>query len=452
MIPLTNRERHMVRYTPQEQINATALRGAEPEFDVVSAAATLLSLAPHAASPLPDCARSFSRKPLFSSKARSFPQSSNLPPMLVTLPPSGVVSWAESSGSDTSLDGNQSDCSGSSSDDRFTASAHGQHNSSPHASPPFFTGTISLALDTDEESLSPIHCFMRRYCVEAFSATEGDVSTPRGGQPYGNRVSIGQVGIRCLHCKNRPHHERQERAVCFPSSLKNIYHSIETWQRRHSLVCQDIPDWIKRSMIDLMEKSKTGAGGRRKYWEESAGQLGMATTDDGIRFVGVPGDSCKFLTHERHSVNATLGSKKQWRKDPTVEVVRQQDRQLVTDYLFLLLDQMEMCSFTEDDRSGGRSKVKNCEAGYPGMQCKHCEGKAGFGRYFPATCQALTSANSDRNIHNHLVKCRRCPPYVQEELVRLHEQQQRYKNRRGGRKQFFQRVWARMHPNNTEYV
>ena len=99
-----------------------------------------------------------------------------------------------------------------------------------------FAGTtVSLALPQDSQSLSPLHCFMRRYCVEAFAATEQDLSTPRYGKSHSGRVRIGQVGIRCVHCKHLPPRLRSERAVCFPSSLKNIYHSIETWQRRHSV-------------------------------------------------------------------------------------------------------------------------------------------------------------------------------------------------------------------------
>lgn len=131
-------------------------------------------------------------------------------------------------------------------------------------------GVISLHTPEDDDVLSPLHCFMRRYCVEAFSATEEDVATPRYGKSHGFKVTVGQVGIRCLHCKHLPLDKRAERAVCYPSSLKNIYHSIETWQRRHSSVCTHITPWVRKSIIDLMEKSKTRAGGRRQYWEDSA--------------------------------------------------------------------------------------------------------------------------------------------------------------------------------------
>ena len=132
------------------------------------------------------------------------------------------------------------------------------------------TGSISLHTSEDDDALSPLHCFMRKFCVEAFSATAEDVATPRYGKSHGFKIEVGQVGIRCLHCKDQSPGKRAERAVCYPSSLRNIYHSIETWQRRHSLVCKRITPWVKKSIVDLMESSKTRAGGRRKYWEDSA--------------------------------------------------------------------------------------------------------------------------------------------------------------------------------------
>lgn len=302
----------------------------------------------------------------------------------------------------------------------------------------FYSGAVSLAISEDEESLSPLHCFMRKHCVEAFSASVEDVSTPRYGKSHGRNIIIGQVGIQCAYCKHRPYSRRQERSVCFPSSIKNIYHSIETWQRRHSTVCKDIPAWAKRTMLDLMGKSRSGAGGRRQYWETSSMRLGMEDTPIGIRFKQCPGSA--VLLEEADTLDTTLVV-----YPPSRTLVIQEDKMLVTDYLFMLLNQMETCYFAEQDRVGGRSKVKNCSIGFPGLQCKHCAGRAGYGRYFPVSLQALTSANSDRNIFNHIVKCRRCPDQIKQELQQLLNEQNIAKNRRGLRKVFFQKIWQRMH-------
>jgi hypothetical protein len=322
-----------------------------------------------------------------------------------------------------------------SSTDECSSSANSVADSSLESSSPrneeaWYPGCISLSLPEDDDVLSPLHCFMRRYCVEAFTASPGDVATPRYGKSHGLKVVTGQVGIRCLYCKCRPVGNRPERAVCYPSSLKNIYHSIETWQRRHSLVCSEIPTWVRQSMVQLMESSKSRAGGRRQYWEDSAIRIGMVDTPNGVRFSRVPGIIEDHLIHDN-------GFRPQ-------NVVEEEDREMVTDYLFLLMNQMETCQFTEEDRTGGRSKIKDNSVGFPGMQCKHCRGMAGFGRYFPTCVSALALANSDRNINNHIQKCRRCPPHIKNELVRLSRDQQG-KNRRGLRKLLFRRVWERMH-------
>jgi len=328
----------------------------------------------------------------------------------------------------------------------------------------YYSGCTSLALKEDDQFLSPLHCFMRKYCVEAFSATEEDASEPRYGGPHSGR-DVHQVGIRCIHCKHRPPSERRERAVCFPSTLKNIYHSIETWQRRHSLVCQDIPVWVKKSITELMQRSRSGAGGRRQYWEDSARRVGMVDTDNGIRFIRPPGfdasgsiGNTPLLISSTDTVESTSPSRILLDADePGRPVVQPEDQDLVTEFLFVLLGQMETCpgGFSEEDRVGGRSKVKNCPFGLPGIRCRHCSGKAGFGRYFPTSVVALTSANSDRNIYNHLLKCRSCPQHVQDRLVRLRDEQHMQphrlkdkkgtKNRRGSRKKFFQQIWERMH-------
>ena len=183
-----------------------------------------------------------------------------------------------------------------------------------------------------------------------------------------------------------------------------------------------------------MESSKSRAGGRRQYWEDSARRIGMVDTPQGVRFARTPGDlgSSEPLPRPQKSL-------------PSKPVVQEGDRELITDYLYLLMEQMETCQFKEEDRTGGRSKIKDNEVGFPGMQCRHCQGKAGFGRYFPATSSALALANSDRNIHNHVQKCRRCPPSIKEQLAQLSKDQVQLKNRRGLRKMFFERVWNRMH-------
>lgn len=326
-----------------------------------------------------------------------------------------------------------------------SSSDSSSYGCSEYQAGPWYTGRASLALPEDDDALSPLHGFMRKYCIEVFSATPQDVATPRYGKSHAGRVVVGQVGIRCLHCSHLDPLQRPERAVCYPSTLRNIYHSMETWQRRHSALCTQIPPWVRREMAALLKRSRSSAGGRRQYWEDAARQIGLVDTPQGVRFSRPPGWTQSQPHLERKKAptprNMTLATQ----RAPAVRVVQPEDRELVTDYLYLLMEQMQVCYFAEEDRTGGRSKVKTYEIGFPGMQCQHCNGKAGFGRYFPATMDGLALANSDRNIYNHLLKCRKCPTSIQEKLTELRLSNETAKNKRGSRKVFFERVWDRIH-------
>ena len=319
-----------------------------------------------------------------------------------------------------------------------------------HHAGPWYTGSTSLALPEDDDVLSPLHCFMRKYCVEAFSATPQDVEIPRYGKSHNGKIVVGQVGIRCLHCQHLNYNNRSERSVCYPSSLRNIYHSMETWQRRHAQVCTELPNWVRREMTVLMKSSRCNAGGRRQYWEDAAKQLGLVDTPRaGVRFARPPGaisgDDERMIAEKQKPSNFLPPPQP---ATTTIPIVTPNDKLLVTDYLYLLMDQMQVCYFTQEDRTGGRSKVKQIENNFPGMQCQHCCGKAGFGRYFPSSSAALALANSDRNIYNHLLKCRKCPESIQLQLKAYRSggnNGENSKNKRGFRKIFFARVWDRIH-------
>ena len=325
-----------------------------------------------------------------------------------------------------------------------------------------FTGSISLSLPDDQDMLSPLHCFMRKYCIEAFTVSGKDeqstTSKPnhnKSRKKPNKKIKLDVVGIRCVFCKNLPYYERADRSITYPSSVNNIYYSMETWQRRHAIHCKSIPQWTRREMVKLSKSSRGIGGGRRRYWADSAVMSGMVDTHDGIRFTKSP-ELCTYIDETTKTVTTHDSSIKTDEERPvhtstlnkkSITLVDKSDNSIITDFLYVLVSQMEGCHFTEDDRSGGRSKVKTNKNGFPGLQCKHCCGKAGYGRYFPASISCLNLANSDRNMYNHLMKCRRCPSQIKDELMRLciSKREGGQKMERGGRKVFFKRVWERLH-------
>jgi hypothetical protein len=61
----------------------------------------------------------------------------------------------------------------------------------------YYEGSCDLWCPEDEECLSPLHCFLRKYCVEAITAKVSDISTPKFGRSPGRTISIDQV--RAFH-------------------------------------------------------------------------------------------------------------------------------------------------------------------------------------------------------------------------------------------------------------
>jgi len=118
--------------------------------------------------------------------------------------------------------------------------------------------------------------------VEVFAATEKDVTSrhTKGSQ----KVRIGQVGIRCVHCSHLRTRDRAERAVCYPSSISRIYQTVADMQRFHFEQCQQITHETRKIYKSLKTTRPRGVGSPQTYWIQSAKLLGLADTEEGIRF------------------------------------------------------------------------------------------------------------------------------------------------------------------------
>lgn len=312
-------------------------------------------------------------------------------------------------------------------------------------------GSTPLSIPgSDAEWLSELNCFIRSTCLEAFSATEEDIArTSKRG-----RIAFHQVGIRCRFCAHRPSNERAVAAVSYPTSVAGIYESVRRWQRVHMETCQDAPEDAKSKLTQLAS-TNVWIPTTRQYWADSAKALGMVDTTEGIRFETDPncqpdkskigpsqvldpaatGEDCGEETSKKYQVGTTLSD-----SDP---IVYSADMAMVPPYVYFLMRQVETCHFTEADRFVARSKGP---VGYPGFQCRHCTGHAGLGKYFPVSSKSLSTNSTSQNIHAHLLKCRKCPIFVKEQLVGLKEEKSRTPRLEPGwRKIFFDQVWSRLH-------
>ena len=170
---------------------------------------------------------------------------------------------------------------------------------------------IHLYMTCDDDDLSPYQCLVRKQ-IELFEATEEDAESNARGR---NRpIVVGQVGIRCKHCKILPPRKRERAAIYYPSrldrlckfsnmrnfclvcfflygrlttfltfSLVHIDQAGQTMASTHlGQHCRHIPEHLRAELSRLRE-GKSAALAGRKYWSDAARALGVYE-DDGRLF------------------------------------------------------------------------------------------------------------------------------------------------------------------------
>lgn len=350
---------------------------------------------------------------------------------------------------------------------------------------------IPLAMPSDKDWLTPLHCFVRGHCVEVFTATEADVATPSKGKR--KPIHVGQIGIRCPHCRlydssNGANKARERGSVYYPTTISSIYNATMNLLQRHLHNCPAVPDEIMRR-YETLKADDARSGTSKRYWMESALSLGLVDTPNGIRHSALRPPPLPTLTRQqettgqdvaRRSSNEFFGTKSNALPEVndapgtdtgdaggegitnddsiaraerdmanTAPLVTMDDKPYATTFSFHLMGQMQPCVFTEADRLGKR---KGLPPGFPGLACRHCFGGYGSGRFFPSSIKTLSDTSKTLNVlHNHMMRCRKCPADVKENLEKLRgaHDEERAKMKFGSQKAFFGRIWERLHGKNN---
>eukprot|EP00814_Leptocylindrus_danicus_P007578 CAMPEP_0116018168 /NCGR_PEP_ID=MMETSP0321-20121206/8483_1 /TAXON_ID=163516 /ORGANISM="Leptocylindrus danicus var. danicus, Strain B650" /LENGTH=463 /DNA_ID=CAMNT_0003488501 /DNA_START=1007 /DNA_END=2398 /DNA_ORIENTATION=+ len=148
------------------------------------------------------------------------------------------------------------------------------------------TQSFLLATPTDRLVLNEMHCLIRQN-VEVFVATEIDASQPQPGRKL--PVEVGQIGIRCIHCKDMQLRRRAKRAVCYPSTISGIFHSVSNMKFDHFKSCPGMDEGLKeefrRLRSNCARKNPRGSGfsSTANYYMQSAKSQGLSDHADGIR-------------------------------------------------------------------------------------------------------------------------------------------------------------------------
>lgn len=179
------------------------------------------------------------------------------------------------------------------------------HNSPWNRSHSNNSRSLLLSMPSDKQSLSDRQCYVRSQFVEIFEATEADVSArhSKGAQ----KLRVGQIGIRCMHCLHHSNKNRAERATCFPSSISRIYQTVADMQRFHFEACRAIPQTMKLAYKSLKTTRPRGQGSPQSYWIESAKKMGLIDTDEGIRLA--KDENRKLVGEQRAAPHGALTSK-----------------------------------------------------------------------------------------------------------------------------------------------
>jgi hypothetical protein len=118
-----------------------------------------------------------------------------------------------------------------------------------------------------------------------------------------------------------------------------------------------------------------------------------------------------------------------------------EDKNCIAEFLYVVMEQLQPCRFTEADRNKRRLKDVGCI----GVECKHCAGQVESRKFFWSSVNAVES--NFVSVHTHMMECRMVPEPLKQRLVELKalRKEQTANLKIGSQKTFFARVWDRLH-------
>ncbi len=146
------------------------------------------------------------------------------------------------------------------------------------------TEILLLAIGADRGKLNDHQIFLRRQ-IEVFRATATDIQSHTRAK--NKPLVLGQVGIRCRHCRQLAPGRRRKASTYFPSALIGIYQAAHNLSVEHLQggACPVLPQDIREELMRLGERKPGGASLAGKlHWADAGMRLGLVDTDDGIRF------------------------------------------------------------------------------------------------------------------------------------------------------------------------
>lgn len=352
-----------------------------------------------------------------------------------------------------------------------------------------------LSIPSDKLFLDPVHNFLRSSCIEVFvcGTDYNSEGRCRGAKPN----SIGQVGLRCVHCKHIQRSDRANQAVSYPSKTDHIFESVRNYQRIHFEACEYIPTKLKEEYTELVSYTykKIQLKYLKIYFAEAACEIGMVQSPNGLFFGAPPNTSGKpskklqtimnfaenptafkhlhddiFPKSDERLKNLKLSHIASAKTRQVIDNCRQEkaafvyasDFPTLSDFRFVLLHQFVPCR-PSASKLGRRKTLPEKWDTLSGLRCKHCA-IAYFGAtnhqgcYFPFDLDSLRDTSFFNNLTRHILNCQNVPPETKGALDELQMLAAEHGiiTKRGAKSLFLKKLWDRManfyspHPKEEE--
>ena len=348
-----------------------------------------------------------------------------------------------------------------------------------------------LSITSDEQFLDPVNNFLRSSCIEVFVIDSNYQSSEGCGRGMKSN-QLGQIGLRCVHCKHVHSSNRANQAVSFPSKTLNIFESVRNYQRFHFEACQYIPPELKQKYYELMSQNyrKIHTKYLKAYFAEAACELGMVEAAKRLFFGALPSTS-KTPSEKLQAImrvakdpyapdhqnlkdlvfpkvdERVMNSKfshiasettcrviDNCRKETTV-FVKPSDFPTLSDIRFVLLNQFIPCRANSSVLNRRKTKPIKLET-LSGLCCKYC---AKFyrqkydrheGMFFPINLKSLNDNRLFNKMTCHTLKCMHVPSEIKDALSELQRLTVEHgvPTKRGSRKRFSKKLWDRL---TTDY-
>ena len=298
------------------------------------------------------------------------------------------------------------------------------------------TAVLLLGTKEDDDNLNPIHCFVRRN-IEVFVATEEDTSAPCPGRKIA--LMAGQVGLRCVHCRNVEHQGRAKRAVCYPSSINRVYNCVSDMKFDHFSNCAFLPTEERETFGKLkadkaVNSRRKGGNNTARYYYESARKIGLTENQDGVVYLCMESKTnvlSLMPTTSRHNPvqvipvarNSTIDMIATIRHDRR-PLNTPEDEQVLNPIHCFVRKNVEVFIADENDVAApAPGRKKPITLGQVGIRCIHCKNLAPKYRVKRAICYPPTVASLYHAVSNmkfdHFPACNGLSPAGRQQFTEL---------------------------------